>query len=59
MTLTLQTLALAAAVRHARTRALTSHSAAARTLMGAGVPFAQACAYAMHCARQARSFRGL
>lgn len=58
MTLTLETLALAAAVRHARIRAHTSHTAAVRTLMDVGVSFTSACRYAMHCARQARNVRG-
>lgn len=43
------------AIKYARRVAPLSHSAAARVLIAAGVPFITACRYAIHCARSARS----
>lgn len=46
---------LKSAIHHARRVAPVSHTAAARVLIAAGVPFTQACHFAIHCARSARS----
>lgn len=45
---------LHSAIKFARRIAPLSHSAAARVLIAAGVPFITACRYAIHCARSAR-----
>lgn len=45
---------LKSATAYARRVAPLSHTAAARMLIAAGVPFKAACHYALHCARSAR-----
>lgn len=50
-------MSLRTAVTFARLIAPASHAAAARVLIAAGVPFRQACAYALHRARSARAER--
>lgn len=48
---------LKAAIRKARRIAPLSHSAAARVLIAAGVPFRQSVHFALHCARSVRGVK--